>query len=156
MSLSLSLSPWVLLACKTARPEEAPTILVEPNLPPPASAAPPPPLAPEPEGLLAKHPRLRSEQITPVRGGARVLPPYRGPEPCQMALTGDSPVARACSEGGQRKAIDLMQDFVRRAKAQNIFFQCGDCHVDEDDYMKLSPRADTQFRELLFVVRPGS
>ena len=149
---------WVVSvsACKTARPMEGPTILVEPNLSPPGDPHDEEPASGEsrPAPLLARHPSLAAEPLTPVRGGARVLAPYRGPEPCQMALTGDSPVARACSEGGQRKAIDLMQDFVKRAKTQNIVFQCGDCHLDEDDYMKLTPHADAQFRKLLFIVHP--
>jgi hypothetical protein len=99
-------------------------------------------------------PSAFSEPLAPVRGGDRVLPPYRGPEPCQMALTGDSPVARACSDGGLRGAMELMQTFVKRAKAEGITFVCTDCHVEEDDYSRLTPNADAEFRKLLFLARP--
>ena len=71
-----------------------------------------------------------------------------------MALTGESPVAKACSEGGVRKAIDLMQLFVKRARAQGILFECIDCHADEDDRSKLTPQAEANFRKLLFLARP--
>jgi hypothetical protein len=95
-----------------------------------------------------------AEALPPVRGGARVLPAYRGAEPCRMALLGDSPVAKACSARGIRGALDLMQTFVKRAKAEGITFTCADCHADEDDYTNLRPRADAEFRKLLFLARP--
>jgi hypothetical protein len=72
-----------------------------------------------------------------------------------MALLGESPVARACSAGGRRGAIELMQTFVRRANAEGFAYQCVDCHADEDDYMHLKPQADTEFRKLLFLSRPA-
>jgi hypothetical protein len=71
-----------------------------------------------------------------------------------MALTGDSPVAKACSVGGLRGAMELMQTFVARAKTEGIIFVCTDCHADEDDYSKLNPQADAEFRKLLFLARP--
>lgn len=95
-----------------------------------------------------------AEALPPVRGGERVLPAYRGAEPCRMALLGDSPVAKACSARGIRGALDLMQTFVKRAKAEGITFTCADCHADEDDYTNLRPRADAEFRKLLFLARP--
>jgi formate-dependent nitrite reductase cytochrome c552 subunit len=71
-----------------------------------------------------------------------------------MALTGESPVARACSDGGLRGAMELMQTFVKRAKAEGMTFVCTDCHVEEDDYSRLAPNADAEFRKLLFLARP--
>jgi hypothetical protein len=145
------LSIWALSlgACKTSRPKDETPIFIGPTSPTSEGEAVSsgPGQAPEPPPVLA-------EPLQPVRGGVRVLPPYRGPEPCKMALTGDSPVARACSEGGQRRAIDLMQSFVRRARAEGIVFVCADCHADEDDYTKLNPHADAEFRKLLFLARP--
>jgi hypothetical protein len=121
-------------------------ILVDPNPPEPgADGAGAPPVPPT---------SVFAEPIAPVRGGKRVLPPYRGPEPCKMALTGDSPVAQACSDGGLRRAMELMQTFVKRAKAEGITFVCTDCHVEEDDYSRLTPIADGEFRKLLFLARP--
>jgi hypothetical protein len=143
-------------ACKTTRPEDPETILSE-STPGPAEAEPrgseavelpPPPPPPPPRSALL------SEPLHPVRGGAKVLPAYRGPDPCKMALTGESPVAKACSEGGVRQAIDLMQLFVKRARAQGLMFECFDCHADEDDRSKLTPQAEAEFRKLLFLARP--
>jgi len=73
-----------------------------------------------------------------------------------MALMGESPVARACSEGGRRGAIELMQKFVRSANAEGFEFECADCHsnADEGDYIHLKPQADVEFRKLLFLARP--
>lgn len=149
------------LSCKTTQPKDEIVIMVDTGPPPamprevetPASAGGPAPRAlslPPP----VSSPILR-ERLEPVRGGAKQLPPYRGPNPCHMALTGASPVAKACSQGGIKKAIDLMNTFVRRAKAEGFVFQCADCHPDEDDFSKLAPDADSQFRELLFMARPG-
>jgi hypothetical protein len=72
-----------------------------------------------------------------------------------MALTGTSPVAKACSQGGSKKAMDMMLTFVKRARAEGIVFQCADCHPDEDDFSVLAPDADAEFRKLLFLARPG-
>jgi hypothetical protein len=153
VALSLLLVVPALNACKTARQKDDTVILVEPSAPEPvvveapaASASAP---APEPEKAA-----LLTEALPPVRGGARVLPPYRGPDPCKMALLGESPVAKVCSKRGLRGAVELMQLFVRRAKAEGIVFACTDCHVDEDDYMNLRPEAETEFRKLLFLARP--
>jgi hypothetical protein len=139
----------ILSDCATAAPKEGAVIAVEPNLPesPPsgatADAAEP---APTTSALL--------EPLAPVRGGQRVLPPYRGSEPCRMALTGESPVAKACSDGGLRRAMELMQTFVKRAEAEGFPFVCTDCHAEEDDYTRLTPIADGEFRKLLFLARP--
>jgi hypothetical protein len=136
-------------ACKTGGSDVPTPVLSEPSLttpteePPPSRTVEPPP----PPPMLA-------EQLKPVRGGAKVLPPYNGPDPCKMALTGESPVAKACSAGGERQALDLMQLFVKRARAEGFNFVCGDCHVDEDDRSKLAPTADAEFRKLLFLARP--
>jgi hypothetical protein len=136
------------VACGTARPKEAGVVLVVPD-PPPGAAAPP-----AADGALPPVPSPFSEPLPAVRGGARVLPPYRGPDPCRMALMGESPVAKACSEGGVRRAVELMQTFVKRAKALGIEFECGSCHLDEENLTILRPEADGEFRKLLFLARP--
>ena len=152
---SLCLVALCLLGCKTADAEAPPppifgepgtTPVDEPRRPAPAPARllpPPPPASP-----------AFSEELKPIRGGARALPPYLGPDPCHMALTGDSPVAKACSDGGERRAIDLMQLFVKRAQAEGFSFKCATCHVDEDDRSRLAPNADVEFRKLLFLAHP--
>jgi hypothetical protein len=146
-----------LSACKTTRQKDDTVVLVEPSAPEPVVEAPasPAPGAPEPEPEPERGAGLLGEALPPVRGGARVLPPYQGAgEPCKMALLGESPVAKVCSKRGLRGAVELMQTFVRRAKAEGITFTCTDCHVDEDDYMNLRPEADAEFRKLLFLARP--
>ena len=136
-------------ACKTGGADAPVPVLSEPSLTAPSEEAPPPRAieAPPPPPLLA-------EQLRPVRGGAKVLPPYGGPDPCKMALTGESPVAKACSAGGERQALALMELFVKRARAEGFNFVCANCHVDEDDRSKLAPNADAEFRKLLFLARP--
>jgi hypothetical protein len=134
-------------ACKTTRPKDDVVVVVD-DQPLPDGVR--PPLAEGP----APAPAALTEALPPVRGGERVLPPYRGADPCRMALRGESPVARACSERGLRGATELMQTFVRRAKAEGIVFVCNDCHADEDDLTNLRPQADGEFRKLLFLARP--
>jgi hypothetical protein len=145
-----------LVACTTTQPKEEVVIMVD-TAPPPEAAreveAPPPPAQVPPP--IVPPPSILSEGLQPVRGGAHVLPPYRGPRPCKMALTGTSPVAKACSQGGSKKAMDMMLTFVKRARAEGIVFQCADCHPDEDDFSVLAPDADAEFRKLLFLARPG-
>jgi hypothetical protein len=140
-----------LIGCKTARQKDDTVVVVAEPDPPsePAPLVPAGPSDPPPE-----RPSVMTEVLPPVRGGAKVLPAYRGAEPCQMALLGESPVAKACSQRGLRGAMDLMQTFVRRAKKEGFNYACADCHVDEDDYMHLTPRAEPEFRKLLFLARP--
>lgn len=147
----LVLSFVALGGCKTTLPKEEPeTVFVPAPAPEPSRAE--VPAASNVE--VAAPPNIFLEPVQPVRGGAAILPPYLGPDPCQMALLGESPVAKACSKGGKRAAIELMQTFVSRAKAEGIEFGCVDCHVDEDDYTHLKPQADVEFRKLLFLARP--
>lgn len=142
-------------ACGTARQKDDTVMVVVDTSPPPVVEGDAPRENDEPQvDASAPSPEPAAETLPPVRGGARVLPPYRGPEPCRMALLGESPVAQACSARGVRGALDLMQAFVKRAKAEGIVFACVDCHVDEDDYTNLRPRADAEFRKLLFLARP--
>ena len=146
-----SVSALWLLACATGRGASyTSAVYVEPGLEASARQASPARETGAPAGGS-----ILSEPLQPVRGGERVLPPYLGPNPCKMALRGESPVAKACSDGGKGRAVDLMNVFVRRAREEGITFACVDCHVDEDDYTKLAPAADDDFRKLLFLARPA-
>ncbi len=149
----LYLSLIFLAACKTSRPKDDVLIAVDQDDPGPGGAVAPLPPPPSADPKLA---RLLDEKVDPVRGGQKILPPYRGKDPCKMALVGESPVAKACSDGGLRAAIEMMQGFVKRAAATGIVFECEHCHVDEDDLSKLSPQADLEFRKLLFLARPAN
>jgi hypothetical protein len=139
------------LACKTVQPKEEAVIVVD-SLP--QASADEGAATNQPEPVPERGPSLLSEALPPVRGGAHVLPAYVGNQPCKMALTGDSPVAKACSQRGLRGALDLMQIFVKRAKGEGFAYACVDCHADEDDYTNLTPQADAEFRKLLFLARP--
>jgi hypothetical protein len=155
---SVCLVALALSGCSTAGSDaQPPPIFSEPSLTPVEEPR-RPPAAPAPAILLPPPPPVApafAEELKPVRGGAKALPPYLGPDPCHMALTGESPVAKACSEGGERRAIDLMQLFVKRAQAEGFHFKCATCHIDEDDRTRLAPNADAEFRKLLFLARPG-
>ena len=140
--------------CKTTLSKEEPATVVASEV----SPAPAKTEVPAASSVaVAAQPDILMEPLPPVRGGARVFPPYLGPNPCQMALLGESPVAQACSSGGKRGAIELMQTFVRRANAEGFAFDCVDCHGDadeDDDYIHLKSQADVEFRKLLFLARP--
>src|SRR5882757_2528935 len=115
--LLISTAVLSLIACTTTQPKEEVVIMVDTTPPPeaPREITAPAPLMPAPPAVA---PSILSESLQPVRGGTHVLPPYRGPRPCKMALTGTSPVAKACSQGGSKKAMDMMLTFVKRAKAE--------------------------------------
>lgn len=137
-------------ACKTPSPKEDDVIFINPTSQTSADDT------PIPRGHPTQaQPTILSESVRPVRGGPKVLPAYHGEDPCKMALVGDSPVAKSCSEGGIRKATEMMQMFVKRARAEGIVFVCTDCHPDEDDFSKLAPGVDVEFRKLLFLARPA-
>jgi hypothetical protein len=58
----------------------------------------------------------------------------RAGEPCKLATKGDSPVARACKEGGVEQAKKLMRSM--RAKVnqyRNPRINCKDCHDHDAD-----------------------
>jgi hypothetical protein len=147
----LFLSVLALGGCKATFPKEEPeTLVVQAMSPAPATTE----VSVASSVDVAGQPDILMEPLQPVRGGARVFPPYLGPTPCQMALMGESPVAEACSSGGKRAAVELMQTLVKRANAVGFEFDCVDCHVDADDYVHLKPQADLEFRKLLFLARP--
>jgi hypothetical protein len=129
--------------------------------------------APAPARLPAGHPPVAGP-ASPTGGGADTLPAggaptaavvrprttaarptqlYSGPDPCKRAVRGDSPVARACSQGGVRTAKATMKDLVRQGKAAGVNFECDDCHRDHNDHSKLAPDAPEKFQRLLSAIR---
>ena len=74
---------------------------------------------------------------------------------CRSAK-GDSPVARACQEGGLIGAKQAMRKLVRDAKAGGATFECGDCHPDDNSYDRLAPDARDKFGRLLAAARRSS
>src|SRR5262245_37912463 len=73
-------------------------------------------------------------------------------KPCTIAVKGDSPVQRACKEGGVDRAKATMKRLVgvARGKQHGRHFACDDCHVDEDSW-RLTEDARTRFKELLAI-----
>lgn len=78
---------------------------------------------------------------------------YSGPDACKLAVKGDSPVARACAEGGVRRAKIVMKDLVKRSKAAGLKFNCDDCHSHDGEASRLTPDALEKFRRLLAAAK---
>jgi len=74
-------------------------------------------------------------------------------KPCTIAVKGDSPVLRACKEGGIDRAKATMKRMLgqARGKQKGRHFACDDCHQDEESW-KLSDDARARFKELLAIV----
>jgi hypothetical protein len=78
----------------------------------------------------------------------------QGTGQCKLAIKGDSPVARACAEGGLMRAKQTMRGLVKKAKSAGVKFECEDCHVDDNSFERLSPDAKGKFAKLLDATRP--
>ena len=73
-----------------------------------------------------------------------------------------SPFDRILSTRFGVAAVDLIStgDFgrmvclINSSVEEGIKFDCADCHPVEDEYSKLAPEADLEFRKLLFLARP--
>lgn len=57
-------------------------------------------------------------------------PGYTGKEPCEYALKGDSPVAKACLKGGMKEAKKIMKAMVKKGRAAGLDYECDSCHKD--------------------------
>jgi hypothetical protein len=73
-------------------------------------------------------------------------------QPCRIAR-GESPVARACAEGGVVRAKQSMRALIKQAKASGTSFVCEDCHTDTERYELLQPEAKQKFARLLAATR---
>jgi hypothetical protein len=69
-------------------------------------------------------------------------------EKCTIAVQGDSPVAKACQEGGVRLAKRKMKELVRTAREKGMSADCNDCHEGGDSWT-LTKGATDRFRRLL-------
>jgi hypothetical protein len=153
---------FTLVACASNPPPEAtaPAPAAEPAPPappPPAPETAPAAPAPAPEAPAAapaenaspapKAPAARASAAKESPSGAA------GPNDCKLAIKGDSPVAKACREGGVKQAKAVMKDLVKRAKDSGAKFRCDDCHKDPQDFTKLAADAKTRFKELLAAAK---
>src|SRR5882724_13198697 len=71
--------------------------------------------------------------------------------PCKIATKGDSPTAKACTQGGRDAATKLMKDMVKQAKAKGEKFTCDGCHKDLDNY-ELTKNANDDYKKLEAVI----
>jgi hypothetical protein len=120
-----------------------------PVIAPPAPAAEPAPVAAAPpaatEPVVAATPMPAP---TPVAAAAGATD-YTGPDPCTMATKGDSPVAKACREGGIKAAKVSMKELLKSARANGVKYQCDDCHINDTDYAQLGKGAEDKFARLV-------
>jgi hypothetical protein len=73
--------------------------------------------------------------------------------PCKLATKGDSPVAKACAQGGVKKAKSLMRQMRVEANKDKSKEQvkCSHCHDHDDDdrYDTLTKDGRDRFKLLL-------
>jgi hypothetical protein len=72
--------------------------------------------------------------------------------PCTIATKGDSPVAKACAQGGIPKAKAAMKEMAKKARAAGTKYECDDCHKDDLKY-ELTADAREQFAKLLAAAK---
>src|SRR5947207_14462736 len=70
---------------------------------------------------------------------------------CTIATQGDSPVARACAEGGTELARKKMKELVSVGRSRGLKFGCDSCHNEDSNALTASARAD--FKKLLAANR---
>jgi redox-regulated HSP33 family molecular chaperone len=70
---------------------------------------------------------------------------------CTIATKGDSPVAKACANGGGiKKAKSTMKAMQKAGKDKGLKFECDDCHKDESaGNWTLKSDAEEKFKKLL-------
>ena len=71
-----------------------------------------------------------------------------GDDKCTVATSGDSPVAKACAQGGRAEAKKLMKGAVKTAAANGQKFTCEGCHKDLESFA-LTPNAKADFQKLM-------
>ena len=71
---------------------------------------------------------------------------------CTIAIKGDGPVAKACKEGGLKKANTVMKAMQKVGKEKGLKLDCDDCHKDiAADNFALTKNAQESFKKLLAV-----
>jgi hypothetical protein len=80
-----------------------------------------------------------------------VLAYGNGPNSCHFAHV-DSPVGKACLQGGLRLAKREMKAMIKIAKDRGMKFDCDSCHKNEEDW-KLNGEARTLFARVLETIK---
>jgi hypothetical protein len=75
---------------------------------------------------------------------------------CTVATKGDSPVAKACAQGGVKAAKAKMKQLVKTARDNGVRFECDYCHKDPDKGFELNSVARDKFKELLAAQTKGA
>ncbi len=88
--------------------------------------------------------------------GALLLSPlaYAKKKECTVATEGESPMAKACREGGRDAAKKKMKELVGRANKNGGDFKCGRCHEDTKSF-KLKDNAPDDLKKLLETAGGG-
>ena len=69
---------------------------------------------------------------------------------CTIATKGDSPVAKACKDGGIKRANTVMKAMQKVGKGKGVKYTCDDCHKDHSsDNYALTKDAQENFKKLL-------
>jgi hypothetical protein len=139
LTSSLSLSLLLAASCASNPPPPVASATL-------ASTVVPPEKTDVQQAALAKAP-------APIEGVVQAS--YTGPNPCKVGGRGDSPVDRACNEGGVKAAKLAMRDLVKKGKAQGVKFQCDDCHTNTEDMSQLGDSAKEKFKQLVEAASKG-
>jgi hypothetical protein len=140
------MAPGPLIASERAPAMGVPAPQIPAAVSGPPAASPPPPVMTAP----AVPPPSSVGSAIPT---ASETPAYTGPDACHLATKGDSPVAKACREGGIKSAKAVMKDLIKGARAAGARFQCDDCHSSDTDYAQLGKGAEDKFAKLLAANR---
>jgi hypothetical protein len=70
---------------------------------------------------------------------------------CTIATKGDSPVAKACADGGIAKAKTVMKEMSKDAKKAGMKTECDDCHKNDTNY-ELTKDGKEKFQKMLAAV----
>jgi hypothetical protein len=71
---------------------------------------------------------------------------------CTIAVKGDSDVAKACKDGGIKRAKATMKAMQKLGKEKGLKFECDDCHKDESaGNWTLNKDAEEKFKKLAAV-----
>lgn len=86
-----------------------------------------------------------------LAGAARAHDEHTGK--CTIAKD-ESPMSKACAQGGRKAAAREMKRLVKQARAAGMKTKCARCHKDMDT-LELERDARDQLRKLLEAVRAG-
>jgi hypothetical protein len=78
---------------------------------------------------------------------------YKGPDACKLATGTETPVDKACREGGVKAAKVAMKEMLRTGRKAGLKHECDECHETDADYSKLVKGAEDKFAKLLEAVR---